>query len=255
VAVSKTNYLIAVRIAIDEQLHTGGACYYYEMNVLNIKAFGGLLFLLLAMAALLFVPAGTLDYWQAWMFLALYFASSLAITLYLMKNDPKLLARRMSGGPTAEKEPTQRIIMCIASIGFIGLIVVPAFDHRFAWSHMPPYVAIAGDVLVVLGWLAIFLVFKENTFSSATIELAPDHKVISTGPYALVRHPMYGGALLMLLGIPIALGSWWGLLVFVAMMPALIWRLFDEEAFLARNLQGYVEYQKQVRYRLIPRIW
>jgi len=145
--------------------------------------------------------------------------------------------------------------MCLASIGFIGLIVVPALDHRFAWSHMPPYVALAGDVLVVLGWLAIFLVFKENTFSSATIELAPDHRVISTGPYALVRHPMYAGAIIMLLGLPIALGSWWGLLVFVAMMPALIWRLFDEEAFLARNLQGYVEYQKRVRYRLIPLVW
>jgi protein-S-isoprenylcysteine O-methyltransferase Ste14 len=225
------------------------------MNILNVKAFGGLLFLLLAMAALLFIPAWTLDYWQAWMLLAAYFASSFAITLYLMRNDPKLLARRMSGGPTAEKEQTQRIIMCLASIGFIGLIVVPALDHRFAWSHMPPYVALAGDVLVVLGWLAIFLVFKENTFSSATIELAPDHRVISTGPYALVRHPMYAGAIIMLLGLPIALGSWWGLLVFVAMMPALIWRLFDEEAFLARNLQGYVEYQKRVRYRLIPLVW
>lgn len=225
------------------------------MNILNVKAFSGLLFLLLVMATLLFVPAGTLDYWQAWAFLAVYFASSLAITLYLMKNDPKLLSRRMSGGPSAEKEPTQRIIMCLASIGFIGLIVVPALDHRFAWSYMPPFVALAGDVLVVLGWLAIFLVFKENTFSSAIIELAPDHKVISTGPYALVRHPMYAGAIIMLLGIPIALGSWWGLLVIVAMMPALIWRLFDEEAFLARNLQGYEEYQKQVRYRLIPLVW
>ena len=120
---------------------------------------------------------------------------------------------------------------------------------------MPPYVAIAGDALVVLGWLAIFFVFKENTFTSATVELAPDQRVISTGPYALVRHPMYAGALVMLLGIPIALGSWWGLLVIVAMMPALIWRLSDEEKFLAKNLPGYVEYQNKVRYRLIPLVW
>jgi len=225
------------------------------MNNLNMKAFGGLLFLLLVMAALLFVPAWTLDYWQAWTFLAVYFASSLAITLYLMKKDPKLLERRMSGGPTAEKETTQKIIMSFASLGFIGLIVVPALDHRFAWSHMPPHVALAGDVLVVLGWLAIFFVFKENTFTSATIELAPDQKVISTGPYALVRHPMYAGGLVMLLGIPIALGSWWGLLVIVAMMPALMWRLFDEEKFLARNLPGYVEYLNIVPYRLIPLVW
>ena len=145
--------------------------------------------------------------------------------------------------------------MLFASLGFIGLIVFPALDHRFAWSHVPPYAALAGDVLVMLGWLAIFFVFKENTFTSATIELAPDQKVISTGPYALVRHPMYAGAFVMLLGIPIALGSWWGLLVIAAMMPALIWRLIDEEKFLARNLPGYVEYQKKVQYRLIPLIW
>jgi protein-S-isoprenylcysteine O-methyltransferase Ste14 len=230
-------------------------CYHCAMNILNIKAFGGLLFLLLVMAALLFTPAWTFDYWQAWMFLAVYFASSLAITLYLMKKDPKLLERRMSGGPIAEKEPTQKIIMSLASVGFVGLIVLPALDHRFAWSYMPPAVALAGDVLVVLGWLAIFFVFKVNTFTSATIELAPDQKVISTGPYALVRHPMYAGGLVMLLGIPIALGSWWGLLVIVAMMPALIWRLFDEEKFLARNLHGYVEYQRKVRHRLIPLVW
>jgi protein-S-isoprenylcysteine O-methyltransferase Ste14 len=207
------------------------------------------------MGALLFIPAWTLDYWQAWTFLAVYFASSLAITLYLMKADPKLLQRRMGGGPTAEKEPAQKIIMFFASLGFIGLIVVPALDHRFAWSRAPPYIALAGDLLVALGFLAIFFVFKENTFSSATIEAAPDQTVITTGPYALVRHPMYAGALVMLLGIPMALGSWWGLLVFVAMMPALIWRLFEEEEFLARKLPGYVEYQKAVQYRLIPLVW
>jgi protein-S-isoprenylcysteine O-methyltransferase Ste14 len=225
------------------------------MNTLTKKAFAGLLFLLLVMAALLFIPAGTLDYWQAWTFLAVYFTSSLAITLYLIKKDPKLLARRMRGGPAAEKEPTQKIIMFFASLGFIGLIVVPALDHRFAWSHMPPYVSLAGDALVALGWRAIFFVFRENTFSSATIELAPDQKVVSTGPYALVRHPMYAGGLVMFLGIPIALGSWWGLLVIVTMTPALIWRLLDEEKFLARNLPGYAEYQKRVRDRLIPLVW
>lgn len=225
------------------------------MNILDIKAFGGLLFLLLVMAALLFIPAGTRDYWQAWTFLAVYFAASLAITLYLMKKDRKLLARRMRGGPTAEKETTQRVIMSFASLGFIALIVVPALDHRFAWSRMPPAVAVAGDVLVVLGWVAIFFVFKENSFTSATIELAPDQKVVASGPYAVVRHPMYAGALVLLLGMPIALGSWWGVLVMVALMPALLWRLLDEEKFLARNLPGYAAYQEKVRYRLIPLVW
>jgi protein-S-isoprenylcysteine O-methyltransferase Ste14 len=225
------------------------------MNMLHQKAFGGLLFLFFAMAALLFIPAWTLDYWQAWTFLAVYFAASLAITLYLIMKDPKLLARRMSGGPTAEKEPVQKIIMSLTSLGFIGLLVVSAFDHRFGWSHLPPYTALVGDVLVAIGLLAIFFVFRENTFTSATIELAPDQKVISTGPYARVRHPMYAAALVMLLGIPIALGSKWGVLALVAIIPALIWRLLDEEKFLAHHLPGYVEYQSRVRYRLIPLIW
>jgi protein-S-isoprenylcysteine O-methyltransferase Ste14 len=220
-----------------------------------VKAFGGLLFLFLVMAALLFIPAGTFNYWQAWSFLTVYFAWSLAITLYLMKKDPDLLARRMSGGPQAEKETSQKIIMSFTSLGFIGLLVVPALDHRFGWSHMPAYAALAGDLLVAIGWLAIFFVFKENTFTSATIELAPDQKVISTGPYARVRHPMYAGALVMLFGIPIALGSWWGLLVMPAIILAVIWRLLDEEQFLTRNLPGYREYQHKVRYRLIPDVW
>jgi protein-S-isoprenylcysteine O-methyltransferase Ste14 len=225
------------------------------MNMLHLKAFAGLLFLFVAMAGLLFVPAGTSDFWQAWTFLAVYFACSLALSLYLMIADPALMQRRMRGGPTAEKEPVQKIIMIITSLGFVGLLVVPALDHRFAWSQMSPMMALAGDALVGIGWLAIFFVFRENSFTSATIELAPDQKVISTGPYALVRHPMYAGALVMLLGIPIALGSWWGILVLAAILPALIWRLFEEEKFLARNLAGYVEYQNKVRYRLIPAIW
>src|ERR1700723_4232211 len=225
------------------------------MRNLHNKAWIALLLLFLVMAALQFVPPWTLDYWQAWTFLAVYFAASAAITLYLMKKDPQLLARRMSGGPAAEKLPAQKIIMSLTSLGFIGLLVVPALDRRFAWSQMPPWAALAGDVLVGLGFLGVFYVFRENSFSSATIELAADQRVISTGPYAVVRHPMYAAALVMLLGIPIALGSWWGVLVFVAILPALLWRLFDEEKFLAKNLPGYRDYQSRVRYRLIPWLW
>jgi protein-S-isoprenylcysteine O-methyltransferase Ste14 len=220
-----------------------------------MKAFVSLFLLIVAMAAALFGPAWTLDYWQAWTFLAVYGALSLAISLYLMKKDPQLLARRMKGGPFAETSKAQKIIMSLTSLGFIGLLVVPALDRRFGWSHLPPYLALAGDLLIVSGWIVIFFVFRENTFTSATIELAPNQTVISTGPYALVRHPMYLGGAVMLAGIPIALGSWWGLLVFVAMFPALIWRLIDEERFLARNLPGYGAYQSRVRYRLIPHVW
>ena len=225
------------------------------MNNLTRRAVVSLLILLLAFAGLLFASAGTLDYWQAWTFLGVYFALSVAATLYLAKKDPALLERRMSGGPFAEKETTQKIIMSLVSLGFIGLLAVPALDHRFAWSYVPPYLVVVGNILVALGFLAIAFVFRENTFTSATIEVASDQRVISTGPYAVVRHPMYAGALVMLAGIPIALGSWWGLLVLLAILPMLIWRMLDEERFLARNLPGYAEYQRRVRYRLIPLVW
>ncbi len=225
------------------------------MDPLHKKALGGLAILLLVMALLLFVPAGTVRYWQAWIFLAVYFACSLAITLDLMKRDPALLARRMSGGPFAEKQLSQRIIMSIASLGFIALLVLPAIDHRLGWSGMPAAVALIGDGLVLAGWAGIFFVFRENSFSSATVELAADQRVISTGPYTRVRHPMYAAALVMLLGIPLSLGSWWGVLVVVAIIPALIWRLLDEESFLSRNLPGYAAYMQEVRYRLLPSIW
>jgi protein-S-isoprenylcysteine O-methyltransferase Ste14 len=225
------------------------------MGALDKRGFGGLAILLLVMALLLFVPAGTLDYWQAWTFLAVYFAASLAITFYLIRKDPALLARRMSGGPFAEKEPVQKLIMSGISLGFIGLLVLPAIDHRLGWSNMSASVAIAGDVLLLLGWLGIGVVFRENSFASATIESAADQRVISTGPYAWVRHPMYAAALVMLLGIPLALGSYWGVLIVVTLVPLLIWRLMDEERFLAQNLPGYREYQGRVRFRLLPLVW
>jgi|ERR1700733_543710 len=219
------------------------------------KAFGGLSWLFVGMAALIFIPAGTLDYWQAWVFLAVFFASALAIYRYLMKNDPNLLARRRRGGPGAEKETSQKIIMFLMSAAFIALIVLPAIDRRLAWSAVPPAVALAGDALIALSYLAIFFVFKENTFAATIIQVEPEQKVIATGPYALVRHPMYTGSFLMLIGTPLALGSWWGLLVLVPLVPALIWRLLDEEKFLAKNLPGYSAYRNRVGYRLLPYIW
>ena len=221
----------------------------------NQKAFAGLFLLIAAVMAALFIPAGTLHYWQAWIFLAFYFVPALAISFYLMVKDPKLLARRMRGGPVAEKQTAQKIIMSIVSVGFLALLVVPALDHRFGWSHMPASAAFAGNALMSIGWLAIFFVFRENSFSSATVEIAEDQKVVSTGPYAWVRHPMYAGAVLMLLGMPVALGSWWGVAVLLAMLPAFVWRMFDEEKLLTENLPGYAEYRQRVRFRLIPGVW
>ncbi len=225
------------------------------MSSLDRKALAGVAVLLVGMASLIFAAAGTFHYWQAWVFLAAYFFPSLAITLYLMKKDPALLARRMSGGPFAEKEPAQKIIMSIASFGFVGLVVLPPIDHRVGWSQLSPMMTLIGDLLVLVGWFGVFLVFRENSFSSATIEVAADHRIVATGPYAWVRHPMYAAGLVMLSGIPLALGSGWAVLVVVALLPALIWRLMDEERFLARNLPEYRAYQRRVPYRLVPRVW
>jgi protein-S-isoprenylcysteine O-methyltransferase Ste14 len=222
---------------------------------LNAKAWISLAALAVVMGLLLFVPAWSLSYWQAWVFLAVFMGNSILITIYLMEHDPSLLQRRMKGGPTAEGRPVQRFIMLWASIGFISLLVVPAVDFHFKWSAVPVGVVVLGNLLVVVGFYFIFLVYRENPFSSATIEIAEGQRVISTGPYALVRHPMYASALLYLIGIPLAPGSYWGLLGLAIMMPFLVWRLLDEERFLAKILSGYEEYQKRVRDRLIPFLW
>jgi protein-S-isoprenylcysteine O-methyltransferase Ste14 len=207
------------------------------------------------MALLVFGTAGTIRYWQGWLYLAVFFGASLLTTLDLMRRDPALLERRMRGGPTAEKRPAQRLVMLGASVGFVSLLVLPALDRRLHWSDLSFRVVLAGDVLVVVGFYFIFRVYRENTFTSATIEIAPNQTVVSTGPYAIVRHPMYASALLYVIGTPLALGSYWGLIGVAVMLPFLIWRLFDEERMLAANLPGYVEYQMRVRHRLIPLVW
>jgi protein-S-isoprenylcysteine O-methyltransferase Ste14 len=225
------------------------------MNQLNIKAFVGILQLFFILGLSIFLPAWTLDYWQAWIVVAVFFACTLAVTVYLMKNDPKLLERRVSAGVGAEQERSQNIIQAFAAVAFIALFVVSALDHRFGWSTVPPYLVALGDILIVLGFYLVFLVFKENSFASGTIEVGAEQCVISTGPYALVRHPMYVGALVMLVGVPLALGSLWGLVAIIPMTLVLIARLLDEEKFLTRNLAGYSEYQSKVRCRLLPLIW
>ena len=222
---------------------------------LNARAWLALAILAIVMGLVLFVTAGTVHYWQAWVYLAVFFGISALVTVYLMRRDPALLVRRMRGGPTAEPEPSQRIIMWLVSVGFVALLVVPAVDRRFGWSHLPSWVALAGNALTVIGFYLIFLVYRENTYGAATIRVTADQRVISTGPYSVVRHPMYASASLYLIGTPLALGSLWGLVPLVLIVPALIWRLLDEERLLARDLPGYTEYQRRVRYRLLPAIW
>lgn len=207
------------------------------------------------MTALLFIPAQTLNYWQAWLFIAVFVSASGAITVYLAVHDPALLERRMKIGPGAETRPTQRLVMFFAMAGFIALLVVPALDHRWGWTPVPATMSFVGEGLVVMGFLAVFTVLRENTYGASTIQVVEGQKVISTGPYALVRHPMYAGALVLVAGIPLALGSWSGLVIFVPFAAILIWRLVDEEKFLEKNLPGYSEYCRRVRYRLVPSVW
>ena len=225
------------------------------MKNLGVKAWLAVAALAIAMALLLFVPAGTVRYWQAWVYVSIFTTASALTTFYLLRTDRALLERRMRGGPTGEKRPVQKLIMLCTSLGFIALLVVPALDHRFGWSSVPLVGVVAGDALVAVGFFVICLVYRENTFAAATIQVAEYQKVISTGPYAIVRHPMYAGGFLYFLGTPLALGSYWGLVVIAAMVPLLIWRLLDEERFLSRNLPGYAEYREQARYRLVPFVW
>ena len=225
------------------------------MKDLYVRAFRSSLLGALTMAALLFVPAGTLDYWQAWIFMGVFVSASAAITVYLAISDPRLLERRMRGGPAAEKEKRQKIIMLLVMMGFVALLVIPAFDHRFGLSPVPPYVSLIGDALVAIGFLLVVFVLKANTYGASTIQVAEGQTVISSGPYALIRHPMYAGSLPILIGTPLSLGSWWGLSALVVFIPALIWRLLDEESFLRKNLPGYTEYADKVRYRLVPFVW
>jgi protein-S-isoprenylcysteine O-methyltransferase Ste14 len=225
------------------------------MDDLTRRALTGLARFQIALAAMIFLPAWSLTYWQGWLYWFLFGAACTGTTLYFVRNDPALVARRMEAGPTAEREPTQKIILWFASAALIATYVVSALDHRFGWSLVAPGTSLTGDALMLIGFYGIFVTFKENSFAAATVRAESDQRVITSGPYALMRHPMYTSALIMFIGTPLALGSWWGLLPVAALAAAIVWRLLDEERYLARNLAGYADYQRSVRTRLVPGVW
>jgi len=206
--------------------------------------------------AIIFIPAWTLNYWQGWVFcLTLSILATLA-TAYMAVHDRKLLESRLHMGPAVEKTAIQKIITAIGGLVFIVAIVIMVFDYRFGWSPaVPAWLSIAGDLLAVLGMAVYFFVIKENSFAAATVRVAEGQTVISTGPYATVRHPMYSGALLVLAGMPLALGSWWGLLFVPLFIGVFAWRLLQEEKLLRKDLPGYEKYLRKVHYRLVPYIW
>jgi protein-S-isoprenylcysteine O-methyltransferase Ste14 len=209
----------------------------------------------IVLGVLLFLPAGTLNYWQGWLFIVVFMTSVTAVGVYLSLKDPALLERRKNIGPGAEQSTAQKIIISFGILGNLALLIFCGLDHRFGWSQVPGYVSLAGAVLIALGLFMNILVFRENSYGASNITVEEKQPVISTGPYALVRHPMYAGVLVMILGIPLALGSWWGLVVLALLLPGLAWRILDEEKVLEKDLSGYVEYERKVRYRLVPYLW
>jgi protein-S-isoprenylcysteine O-methyltransferase Ste14 len=224
-------------------------------GMLLARAFTGFIFLFAVVAVAAFGSAGSVNDGRAWATLMVFFGCAGVITVWLWRRDKSLLERRVKSGPGSEPDPTQNIIQAFAGLVFLATFAVPGFDRRFGWSHVPLALSLAGDGMIAIGFLIVFLTFRANTFTAGVVEIAEGQHVIDSGPYAVVRHPMYAGALIMIAGIPLALGSWWGLVPAVLLVPVLVWRLIREEAFLAANLAGYRDYRGRVRYRLAPSLW
>lgn len=210
---------------------------------------------LAAFGLLLFVPAGTLHYWQAWVFLAVFALSTWIPSVYLMRTNPAALERRMRAGPLAETRTLQRIVITVVFICFPAMFVVSAIDHRFGWAPVPTTVSLVGDVLVAIGLGVAMVVIIQNGYAAANVTVEAEQKVVSTGLYGLVRHPMYTGNVIMMIGVPLALGSYWGLVCVVPGVIMLALRIRDEEELLGHELNGYRDYTRHVHYRLVPYVW
>ena len=207
---------------------------------------------ILVLSAMFFLPAGTLAYWEAWVYLAILFIPMLFVLIYFLKNDRELLARRMK---VREKEAEQRLIMKLSYIPFLLAFLVPGFDKRFGWSSVPVGVVVIADILALLGYGIVFRVCRENRYASRIIEVEQGQTVVSSGAYAMVRHPMYFGALVLYILSPLALGSYWAMIPAALIIPVIMARILNEERVLARDLKGYREYMQKTRYRLIPGVW
>ena len=225
------------------------------MDALSKNTLAKLAFFQLLIAVLLFLPAWTLHFWQAWLFWMVFTAAQLTITLYFLRTDPHLIENRLKAGPRAESRPAQKLILFFAVILSLALVILPGLDHRFGWSVVPVPLLLLGDLGVVAGMSITFFVFRANTHAAATVKVEENQQVISTGLYGIVRHPMYFGALVLFIATPLALGSFWTILVVPLLFAVLALRLLDEERFLRANLPGYTAYCQKVRFHLIPFLW
>jgi protein-S-isoprenylcysteine O-methyltransferase Ste14 len=210
---------------------------------------------LVAFGLLLFLPAGTFHYWQAWVFLAVFAFYTWIPSIYLVRKNPAALERRMHAGPLAETRTLQQIVITVVFICFPAMLVVSALDHRFGWSPVPTTVTVVGDILVAVGLGVAMLVVAQNGYAAANITVESGQTLVSTGLYGLVRHPMYSGSVIMMVGVPLALDSYWGLVFVIPALVALALRIRDEEELLQQQLGGYREYERQVHYRLVPFVW
>ena len=206
----------------------------------------------LVFGLIFFLPAGSFRFWEAWIYMGILIGLMFFGMLYFLKKDPRLLERRMR---MKEKERVQNILIKLSSPFFLAGFLLPGFDFRYQWSQIPIYLVLTADAVVFLGYVFFFFVMRENSYLSRTVEVEEGQKVISTGPYSVVRHPMYTSVLLMFLFSPIALGSWCALIPFISLPVFLVLRILNEEKALTKNLSGYEEYRKTVPFRLIPYIW
>ncbi len=198
------------------------------------------------------VPAGTINYWQVYVYIAVLVVPMIFVLFYFLQNDPIFLERRTRA---KEKEKVQIIIQIVFTFILLSGFVIPGFDKRFGWSDIPIYIVIVADIVILFGYLIIFFVFKQNSYASRVVEVEKSQKVISTGLYGFVRHPMYIGVIIMFIPTPVALGSYWGLIPMVTIPLAIVFRILNEEKVLCKDLPGYKEYCQKTRYRLIPFIW
>jgi protein-S-isoprenylcysteine O-methyltransferase Ste14 len=209
----------------------------------------------LTMGLLVFGPAGTLRYWQGWMFLVVFTLSTLGPTGYLAVRYPDALRRRMAVGPGAEARTVQKVVIVVAFVTLAATIVVSALDFRFGWSSVPAVVSVLGDALVAAGLLIAMAVTIQNGYAAANVTVEAGQRLASTGWYRYVRHPMYSGNVVLMIGMPLALGSYWGLVFVLPGLAVLAVRIVDEEKLLTQQLTGYREYAERVRYRLVPFVW
>jgi protein-S-isoprenylcysteine O-methyltransferase Ste14 len=204
------------------------------------------------LGACFFLPAKTFNYWQAWVYLGVVLIPLMYVAFYFMKRDPEFLLRRMK---TKEKVTAQKWIIGLSGIPLLLVYLLPGFDVRLGWSKLPVWLVLAADLISLAGYILVILVFKENHFASRVVEVSEGQKVIDTGPYALVRHPMYLGTAIMYLFSPLALGSFWAVIPALVMVPVLVARIISEEKLLVAELPGYAEYKQKVRSRMLPGIW